>query len=159
MKKILIILLIPMLLCSCGKKECGKTVGIVNQKETQYTIKAHDIIVNSNQEITVEQMNQLKKYEITVNVNNNFDIYEAKYIGVKLTDFLNLYEKEYSILNAVSRTNKMINYSSRKLPANAYVVFNKDGKELSQIVIANFDLATNYWLYDLTSISFYQGGV
>ena len=62
-------------------------------------------------------------------------------------------------LNAVSRTNKMINYSSRKLPANAYVVFNKDGKELSQTVIANFDLATNYWLYDLTSISFYQGGV
>ena len=70
MKKILIMLLIPMLLCSCGKKECGKTAGIVNQKETQYTIKAHDIIVNSNQEITVEQMNQLKKYEIKCSIKN-----------------------------------------------------------------------------------------
>lgn len=128
-----------------------------------YKLKELTIIVNGKSEATISDYDivngNIPIYEFDAAIETSWDVKRDTYVGVKLSDVLNLKNiKDYEGIEFYGKGGRGVAYSKEELDnSKSYLVVTRNGKDIgdARVTLLIVDYNYNYSVEDLASMTIY----
>ncbi len=97
---------------------------------------------------------KMKVYEFTGRIDNNWDIVENEYVGIRLIDILNAYDMEYEDIEFYEVEAYSVKFKKEEIDENVFIIFFRDGAPLGEIEPISLMSFNAKWSHSLADINY-----